>query len=270
MCKGGCHAVAYFQFGDLLIHVRYTMSLLKGGMLKSFNPFLLYPKLASISGNKRVMILSPHPDDDILGAGGVIAIHNKEGGKTLHVYLTDGEATRGGRNMGKEDKRKCRLREAQIAIGMLGSREYVFLHLPDKKLNENLNLMKTEIVKLFDKFTPDVLYLPDFGDAHEDHRATTLALLGVDAHVYKNMTVRCYEVWTPILANIAIDITEVADLKFEAISKYALAMETVDYLSCIRGLNRYRSIHQGGKGYVEAFFEMQFIDYMKLARGILL
>lgn len=216
------------------------------------------------------MILSPHPDDDILGAGGVIALHNKTGSKTLHVYLTDGEATKGGTNMEKEDKRKCRLQQAQVAIGKLGSKECIFLHLPDKRLNENLSLIKAETVKLLDTFAPDVLYLPYFGDAHEDHRATTLALLGVDAHLYKNMIVRCYEVWTPISANILVDITEVADLKFEAISKHTLAMETVDYLSCIIALNRYRAIHQGGKGYAEAFLETQFIDYMKLAKGILL
>src|SRR3954462_9413799 len=43
-----------------------------------------------------IMIVAPHPDDETLGCGGVIARHAATGGRVHIVFLTNGEASHPG------------------------------------------------------------------------------------------------------------------------------------------------------------------------------
>src|SRR2546425_4186756 len=40
--------------------------------------------------NKTIMIVSPHPDDDIIGCGGALAVFSGRGNRLIVVYLTNG------------------------------------------------------------------------------------------------------------------------------------------------------------------------------------
>src|SRR3989475_10123341 len=40
--------------------------------------------------NKTIMIVSPHPDDDIIGCGGAPAFFSGRGNRLIVVYLTNG------------------------------------------------------------------------------------------------------------------------------------------------------------------------------------
>jgi LmbE family N-acetylglucosaminyl deacetylase len=45
--------------------------------------------------NRRVVVVAPHPDDEILACGGLLARHAQQGGRTAIVAVTDGEASHG-------------------------------------------------------------------------------------------------------------------------------------------------------------------------------
>jgi len=47
----------------------------------------------SIAGFRSILVLAPHPDDEILGLGGIILQTLQQGGKVHLVYLTDGECS---------------------------------------------------------------------------------------------------------------------------------------------------------------------------------
>lgn len=78
----------------------------------------------------RLLVFAPHPDDEIMGAGGLIQRVRAAGGAVQVVYLTDGEAYREGvrallrrpRPTAADYRRygEARRREARAALGVLG------------------------------------------------------------------------------------------------------------------------------------------------------
>ncbi len=96
-----------------------------------------------ISGETRLMVLSPHPDDECLGAGGLIQRVLAAGGKVKVVFATNGDGFPEGVEMEDHiarptanDYRKYgdeRRGEALKALATLGMKEHdvVFLGFPD-------------------------------------------------------------------------------------------------------------------------------------------
>ncbi len=59
------------------------------------------PTLALPSPRQRLVIVAPHPDDEVLGCGGLLQSHRAQGGEVLVVAVTDGEASHGTGNAGE-------------------------------------------------------------------------------------------------------------------------------------------------------------------------
>ena len=97
-------------------------------------------------GSNRIMILSPHPDDDILGVGGTMAEAVAAGASVSVVYLTSGDANKAARRAITMNPFHVpaeyralgarRQREAVLALRKLGlpPRSSVFLNYPDRGL----------------------------------------------------------------------------------------------------------------------------------------
>jgi len=98
------------------------------------------------AGPERIMVVAPHPDDDILGAGGTMAEAAAEGASVLVVYLTNGDANRAARRVITMNPFHIpaqyralgsrRQKEAVLALRRLGlaSANAVFLNYPDRGL----------------------------------------------------------------------------------------------------------------------------------------
>ncbi|OGY22991.1 MAG: hypothetical protein A2172_03600 [Candidatus Woykebacteria bacterium RBG_13_40_15] len=88
-----------------------------------------------------ILVFSPHPDDDLIGCGGSIAQHVKEGNKVSVVYMTSGES--GSLKYSKDALAKIREKEARNALGVFGIRDLAFLRNPDGYLEyKRENLIK--------------------------------------------------------------------------------------------------------------------------------
>lgn len=106
---------------------------------------------------KRIMVFAPHPDDDILGCGGSIAKHARQGHEIITVYMTSGEA--GSLTYSRDELAALRENEARQASLLLKVNETIFLRNPDGYLEYNRdNLVK--IVSLLRANKPDLVYLP--------------------------------------------------------------------------------------------------------------
>src|SRR5262245_66408698 len=87
----------------------------------------------------RVMVISPHPDDETLGCGGTIRKHVVEG-DIVHVeLLTSGE--KGGHDLSAADIAAMREQEAMAAAAILGGAHVECYRQPDGKLSPNRALI---------------------------------------------------------------------------------------------------------------------------------
>jgi LmbE family N-acetylglucosaminyl deacetylase len=90
--------------------------------------------LDDIIGSGTCLILAPHPDDESLGCGGLIAACVAAGRSPLVVILTDGAGSHpNSKAFPPARLRACRAQEVRNAVGILGLGEdrLVFLDQPD-------------------------------------------------------------------------------------------------------------------------------------------
>jgi len=82
---------------------------------------------------ERVLVVAAHPDDEVLGMGGTIAVHTRPRRDPVRVVcLTDGSSTQYPGNLERQSQK---FNEAVRAASHLGVSYYVHLRLPDVRLD---------------------------------------------------------------------------------------------------------------------------------------
>lgn len=114
---------------------------------------------------KKVLEVVAHPDDEIIGCGGTIARHVKNGDAVQVVFLADG--------FGSRDDGVDRSKAANDVAKFLECNPPIFLNLPDNQLD---TLPLLDIVKkvetIVSRFKPDNVYTHNFGYLNIDHQIT--------------------------------------------------------------------------------------------------
>lgn len=123
---------------------------------------------ASLTGVSSAVIVAAHPDDEILGAGGLISVLAASGARLRLVAVTDGE----GSHPGHADPAALARRRAAESAGALrvlgaGGTDVVRLGLPDSGLADREETLVTTLVPLVAGF--DVCLAPWAHDLHPDH-----------------------------------------------------------------------------------------------------
>jgi len=190
---------------------------------------------------RRVLVVAPHPDDEVIAVGGNLALHRRLGSEVLTLFVTlDAPAP------------IVRKDEAERAARLLGF-DHRFLSFPDGSISLHEPALARAIADAIQSFRPEVIYCPFPGDHHRDHQATSACTGVAVAETDYNGEVWCYEVWSCLWPNIGIDISSVVDTKREAINCYASQVAYVDYVEGALGLNRFRGLKLG-VDYAEALF----------------
>lgn len=196
----------------------------------------------------RVLVLAPHPDDEVLGCGGILAKHRKQKDRVKVIYLTSNRRRR---------------EEARLSTQILGINELSFLGFEDGHLSAGKKEVAS-IEKVLTNFKPDIIYAPYFIDSHSDHQATAEILGQAVKKSRFQGKIWSYEIWTPILANRIIRIDDVFAQKVLAIKAYQSQLKDRDYLRAISGLNAYRARMFGAGERAEAFFVCKSELYQKI------
>ena len=225
---------------------------------------LIYePKLVDKPEGKKILVLSPHFDDDVIGCGGTLHKHILSGDEVTVIYFTDG---REGDPEFPDKKmlEAIRKEEARRATGILGIKNLIFLDEPETQLKANKKLLRT-LAEIFDKLRPDLVYLPSFIDNHIDHLELNRIFFRLVRQLNMEFNVCAYEAWTPILPNIIVDIGTVIAKKEQALKEYKSQIRQVDYVNVTLALNRCRSVmNLQGRSYAEAFFFTTCKEYVDL------
>jgi N-acetylglucosamine malate deacetylase 1 len=130
----------------------------------------LLPALSAANSGQRVLLFSPHADDETIAAAGFIALSLRNRADVRLVLVTDCN------KHNNEDKRYTEFRAATAVLG-IKPENLVFLELPDGRLGQMdpgslAGTLKNEI----DVYSPDIVVYPHPLDLHPDHAATSKAV----------------------------------------------------------------------------------------------
>ncbi len=114
-----------------------------------------------------MLVIAPHPDDETLAAGGLIATQRSRGVEVRVVAVTDGELAYGD----TPGLAEIRQKEQEKALAILGvpSEDVIRLRLPDSSVEKFEDILVDALVDLV---SPDTrVVAPWQGDFHPDHEA---------------------------------------------------------------------------------------------------
>ena len=176
-----------------------------------------------------ILVITAHPDDAELGAGGTIINEVNRGKKVGILDLTRGE-------MGTRGTAETRAEEAEAARNILGVSTRDNVGLPDGFL-ENIRDYQMRIIPFIRRYKPEIVLANAMHDRHPDHGkggkliADSCFLSGLRALETKYENNEIQAAWRPksvyhliqdryIEPNFVVDVSEVWDRKMEAIKAY--------------------------------------------------
>ena len=209
---------------------------------------------------ERLLVLAPHPDDEVIGCGGLVAQHLREGRAARVVIATDG-AEADAAATDREDYRASREQESRQGLEVLGTADLHFLRFPDRALDDGA---ASAIAQHLRDFHPDLILVPSPVEIHPDHLALSrifIELVQRDETLFAELAVArvaFYEVSQPLRPNAIVDISDVAEAKEKAIAAHASQTKLRDYGAFARGLNAYRAMTMPpGTTAAEAYFVLE-------------
>ena len=227
---------------------------------------------------KKVLVITPHPDDADFWCSGTIAKWLGDGATVRYVLCTDGGKGTTDPNISSADLSKLREQEQADAVEALGVQELVLLHHPDGSLEDDDEL-RMELVRQIRQVQPDVVLCPEPYRKnlawHRDHRiAGQVALDAVFPCARDHL--HFVELWrdeglephkTPTMlfwgtenADTTIDISESMDAKIKAVAAHKSQMDGRSLKEIEDFVRERAQVSEGGSGkeYVEAFRKVTF------------
>lgn len=143
------------------------------------------------------LVLAPHPDDETIACGGLIAAKRSAGHHVDVVVATDGATSHTSTALTPDELvelRRAEVREATRRLGVANDQLHL-LELPDGRLAEHEASASQALVSLLSTNAYDQVFLPSRRDWNVDHRA--LAAIGATAAEPHRSSVRLYSypVW---------------------------------------------------------------------------
>lgn len=195
----------------------------------------LYPLFAEPAAlPRRVLVVAPHPDDEVFGCGGMLAWHARLGASVRVVIVSDGAAG----DPGQRDQRivETRQKESLAAGRALGLSDYRFLDQRDGHLGAVTDL-DARLARELEEFAPELVYGPSPQELHPDHRAVARALCAALARGPRRR-VHLYGVNSQVTASVMFDTTPVWSAKEAAIRCFASQLAYQDLVQktlCVDG-----------------------------------
>ncbi|MDC0969294.1 PIG-L family deacetylase [Alphaproteobacteria bacterium] len=220
---------------------------------------------------KRILVVSPHPDDETLGVGGTIAKYSSEGHE-VNVLTISGHLP----PLYKREDYEITLSESRLAFKVLGVTKSVFLELPATMIgNIPIHELNSKILKIVDDFKPHIVFCP-YPDRHVDHRLVFESVMVATRPVGISRNIEiiaAYETlsethWNAphiepnFIPNWVIDISKNIKKKMEALKCYQSqipdfpgprSIEAVEALAKFRGT-------QAGFGYGEGMHIIRMVS----------
>jgi N-acetylglucosamine malate deacetylase 1 len=220
----------------------------------------------------KILIVSAHPDDEAIGAGGTLLKHKAFGDDIYWVIITHVF-----KNQGYSANRiKDRESEINKVSKLLGVKKTFNLGFPTTSLSYSVvPKLITQVTEIIKKTEPEVIYLPNRSDAHSDHRITFDAIMACTKsfrhdYIKRILMYECLSEteFAPALAENAfipnwfVDISGFFKQKINLAKVYSSELGAHPFPRSLKNLEAL-AIHRGataGTEYAEAFQLLKFID----------
>ena len=219
----------------------------------------------------RALIITPHPDDDILGAGGYIK-KLSESGCEVKVLTVSGHLP----PLYSKDAFATTVKEAEKAHALVGVAHSQYLKIPATTIADvPISELNGKVVDAVNTFKPSLVLCP-YPDRHIDHRLVFDAAMVATRPVGAGANIKllaAYETlsethWNAphieanFIPNLVVDITNTIEVKKQALSCFVSqippfpgprSIEAVEALSIFRGT-------QSGFAYGEGFHIIRMVS----------
>lgn len=202
---------------------------------------------------KKVLVIAPHPDDEILGCGGTMIKHIKAGDEVFVCIATKGCLPL----FSPESVGKVRS-EAKKCHNLIGVKKTFFLDFPAAMMEKVERYeMNGKVLDVIREVQPDIVFIPHWGDMQKDHQMVSEACMVALRPKYepKVKAIYSYEtmsetawnapnVQNEFIPNVFVDITETLEKKKDALKVFetqvspfpdARSLESIEALAKYRG-----------------------------------
>ena len=208
---------------------------------------------------KKVLVISPHLDDETLGVGGTIFAHLNNGDEVYWVNVT----------LPKDEKklqiRKIEQRKVELFYNF---NRFFQLDFVSTTLEGQLSNLIIEFKRIFSIIEPNIVYLPNRSDAHSDHYYVFRSAFSCTKsfRIASIERILMYEVLSEtefapslheyvFIPNVFINITQFMDQKIKAMNIYSNELMGRNYPRSIDSINALATLRGSriGVRYGEAF-----------------
>ena len=192
------------------------------------------------ASQKSAIVFAPHPDDETLGCGGMIALKRQQGVDVWVVFLTDGQDSQLNHARIKTIAELVQIRqhEALAALETLGVQpsEIRFLNLPDGSLPDLPEAKRQQVINqlvtLLETSNAQEVYVTYRNDIHPDHQETYALVRSAVLQSKRDLDLIQYPVWAnwrpqqidfnaAEIANVyRLAIVDTRDKKIQALDAY--------------------------------------------------
>ena len=216
----------------------------------------------------KILVVSPHPDDETLGAGGTILRLTAEGNEVFWLNITRMTDSKFSKEM--IERRKVQLEKIENFYGF--SKVY-HLNMPTTELDNADSAKAIEMVgAVMEEIKPETLILPDYNDVHSDHKRVfewcfSCSKVFRSPYIKKILTMEIvsetdFSGLNAFFPNYFVDITDYMEGKIQALRVYDTEMATPPFPRSeenVRALATVRGAMSGVR-YAEAFRLIKYIN----------
>lgn len=220
----------------------------------------------------KIVVISAHPDDEVIGCGGTLLKHKQQGDEIHWIIITTVFDNQGF----SKEYIQNRKQEIEKIKNLMGFSAVHKLDYPTMTLDSgSINNMIPKISTLFNEIKPEVLYVMNRSDAHSDHRITFEAVMTCTKSfrypsIKKVLMYECISEteFAPALPekvfqpNYFVDVTKYFNTKTEMMKVYESELGEHPFPRSIRNIEALATFRGAFAGveYAEAFQLIKFID----------
>lgn len=221
---------------------------------------------------KKIIVISAHPDDEVIGAGGTLLKHKKAGDEIFWLITTDVFEEQGF----SKERVVSRAREIEEVAKRLGVTKTFKLSYPTMSLSSSTIIkMVPEISSIFSEVEPEIVYCLNRSDAHSDHRVTFDAVIACTKsfrypYIKKVLMYECISEteFAPSLPekifmpNYFVDISKYLKEKLDIMQVYESELGEHPFPRSLRNMEALATFRGASVGveYAEAFQLIKYID----------